>query len=268
VEEGTKMLTKKNVVRGWIFVAMLGGMLSAGLQSSAQACGQQVNAHAGWIIAKPITSFLFWPTARSDAAAYVYQWAGLLNNASFYSRVAEYGVNVGTAGALVNLTSASVGALDESTIQYGLYLALVAANRVPKTGEVFVILLPQGTTSKGDTGGSFGHHYWINATFPDGKVYPLVYAVIEYYSDAVTTDVAISHELYETYTDPIWNNDSSGHAIGLGWWDDTIDNSWSIKNRQELADMCENHNNGLDLHWTLNGATLAQLWSQNACTCQ
>jgi hypothetical protein len=259
------MSIKKSVVRVGIAVAVLG--FASTLQSSARAsCGEAVNAHAGWIVPNPITSFFFWPPVRSDAAAYVYQWAGLLNNATFYSRVTEYGVHAGVSGDLVSIASASTGALDESTIQLTLYLALAGANRVPRTGEVFVILLPHGTTSNWNTsGGGFGPHAWVNATFPDGNVYPLVYSVIEYYSDAVSTDVAISHELFETYTDPIWGNDSSGHAIGFGWWDDSID-SWSVYNKQELADMCENHYHS-ERTWTLSGATLTQLWSQTLCTC-
>jgi hypothetical protein len=143
---------------------------------------------------------MFWPIPRSAAATYVLHWATLVSNSTFYGFLTDFGVQPGTVGQILVLSNQYAAptryGLDESSIEFGIFIALITANRVPKTGENFVVFLPQGVTSNTDTGGRFfGHHAWVNVLFPDGNVYPIVYSVVEYYSDWASTDYIMSHEL-------------------------------------------------------------------------
>jgi hypothetical protein len=271
------MLTQRAVKRTLAILA-LGSAFAVGQETIARAsCVEPVNGHQGWIISNPITSPMFWPTPRSDAVNYVLHWASLVSNSAFYGHVTEYGVHPGTVGQLLVLSnqyavSGNVG-LDESTIQWGLIIALTSANRIPQNGENFVVFLPPGVTSNYDTSSRFaGHHGWLNWTFSDHNQHAIIYSVVEYFSDFASTDYVMSHELFETYTDPITGTDSNGNFVGLGWYDDATD-LWASGGEREIADMCVNlaleTKQSVPPYWTMNGSTspLAQVWSEQMCNC-
>ncbi len=68
---------------------------------------------------------------------------------------------------------------------------------------------------------------------------PIVYSVIEH-NDLQSTNYAVSHELYETYTDPIAVKGSDGAWYGFGWWDESVDAFTLNSGAAEIADMCVN----------------------------
>jgi hypothetical protein len=186
----------------------------------------------------------------------VYQ--NILNSTEFYGRVSQYGTPSGRAGQLfLTPTNAAHGALNESWIINQLVSTLDSAHHVPLDSETFVIVLPPGTTSKLDTQRSLGgHHDFFLHTFSDGRQHVVPYSIVEYSSDFNFTTIAISHELYETYTDAI---------PGWGWWDGTTGSM------VELADVCVNAtNNTFPPFWQMQpgGWAISKIWSQFLfCTC-
>lgn len=244
--------------------------------SSAHACPEAVTGHSGWIIDKPVTTFFFMPPILSEWITLLQDIQAELDHSEFYDHVSEYGVRRGSYGGLITVPSGPTGTLSDDTIQFVLLLALANSNHTPGPGENFVIILPKGSHAALDmdqgklTGG--GYHNWFNYTF-SGVQIPVIYSVIE--PDNVASMVyAISHELYEVFTDPIVvGNETQGNFYGFGWWATApVGTSAYIRtNQREIADMCMNAAPNPFLFrptWTSQqGNFLAQVWSEQSCAC-
>ncbi len=244
-----------------------------GSASSAEACPQNVNGHLGWVIFNPVTSFAWWPPGRSDALRIAASWSYLLVLPQIYQRLAPYGVRQGSPGAELTLPSnlpTNNTAISEDAIVDGIFQGLVNAHRVPEDGEVFVVMMPPNARAAEDRMTTEytadGHHYWQNRMFPDGSTHPIVYAVVEYNSDFQETNFLLSHELFETYTDPFSVPSANGN-VGLGWYDDDSDMWTANGTNPEIADMCLNKYPRQYRYWTLKNIVLSQVWLPQYCDC-
>jgi hypothetical protein len=244
--------------------------LTVGMKPAQARCSENVNGHLGWVLVTPITSMVFWPPGRPDALSLFIRWINLFSDPQFYSHVTEYGLNPGSVGQLLGLTSfAPTGVdLDENVIQYVLYLGLLSAGRVPQPGENFLVILPPGTRSNYDVqNGLLGHHNWVNVQYQDGSTHTIVYSVLEYSSDIPSMDYLASHELFETYVNPVMGVDANGNFWGAGWWDETPSSKYVVGNSREIADMCVNAAPNVFPRWSVGGTRVAQVWSQSMCAC-
>jgi hypothetical protein len=263
------MLPSKKLQKALIAAtASLVFFVCSGESNARAACSEALNNY-GYVFGNTITSVFFWGPQRSDAGALARGWSGVVNDPGFYSRVNEYGVQGGSYGTFVpTVAGYPTGALAENTIQQGVYYALQNAyfNYIPHVTEVFLVFLPNGTYATVDANNNqAAHHWYFSARFPDGNTYNVVYAVIEYMANLDQTNYFISHELYESYTDPYWTIDGNNNFFGFGVWDGST-SMWSRGNAREIGDMCQNGLGGTP-SWSGYGTTMSQVWSQNLCGC-
>jgi hypothetical protein len=252
------MRSKRILMQG-LLVSTVVAALATTRSSPAQTCPTQVTGHFGWTVPNPIITQVYWPAVRSDALLLAGNWINQLTDPNFYSPVQEYGINRGTLGGLYVPTGLPHGGtLSDPQIQDGLATTLQQQHTVPRSGEVYLIFLPSDSNAQMDNDpGAQGYHGFVTRQLWDGNSYLLVYGVIEYNGgDFQATNVAVSHELYEAFTDPIDIPTGNGHIQCTGYCDN---------GNNEIADIC---GGGFGGKWQGDyGMTLAQVWSQARCEC-
>ena len=221
---------------------------AAVLGGASGACPYNFTSHGGAVISAPRVSRVFWGTWSSTTAnSYDSTWSTLAATPSFYLRVSEYGIGLGTSGSRTNYAAGATGSRTETQIQSGLTSSLTSAGIVPTSQEVFVIFLPSGTTSLTDTNNGWaGHHSSYTATI-SGHSYTVRYAVIEYSSDPNYTNPVVSHELMEAFSDPDLNN-------------------WYEPGGNEIGDVCR-FVAAPGGYASLAGVQVETVWSQKGCLC-
>jgi|ERR1700690_1288438 len=172
----------------------------------------------------PKVHFIFWG-ATWNAADYEVRWTRLLAAApgtpAVLDRLAEYGNTGATfvgpayqpADVPVDTTPGAqlLDATIDATLEDYFRTGQVPA---PSGEDVYVVFLPTGTTTVlSATTGAIGYH---TASFSANAWYAI--AVV---TDRGTNDITLSHELYESITDP----------YGTGWHNGP--------HKEEVADMCE-----------------------------
>lgn len=174
-------------------------------------------------------------------------WQTLANTPAFYNRLREYGVTAGSYNQRYDYAAGTVGvALTEEQIKSGIQAAIGTYRA--SASDIFIVLLPSGTSSKGDNQyGYGGHHSSFSA---NGATVP--WAVIEYSSNTTTTEWRSSHEVMEALTDPNATSSCSSTSctlsVGTGWY-------------PEIGDGC----NGATTQ--IAGLNSQQFWSNSACRC-
>jgi hypothetical protein len=195
-----------------------------------------------WVISSPQIHMIFWGnwwiTNTTGSAEYLSEtqtWNILGADPNFYAPVQEYGVGQGQlAGTFFSYWEVPTGNLAESDIQKELTNEIQSgALPSPDNQSIYVVMLPVDTLSQYDIDNNFsGHHSYLNDA---------TYAVIENNSNS---DFTISHEIYESSTNPDTSN---------GWW--------GPGGETEVADLCQSHATKLD------GYTITTVWSEQQCKC-
>jgi hypothetical protein len=223
------------------------------------------NPNHGPVITTPRINLLFWGTYdAAKASSITNAWQQLASAPAFYSREAEYGVQGGSFGQrLPDYVGGATGNLSDCQLVGGLADAINQAHMAPNSNDLFVVLLPTGTTSSYDRSfPAFGHHAsyaWngfvgsctapgTGTTYPlniNGSYVNLRYAIVESEVDPYL-NVTVSHEIAEATTNP------DGGSYG-----------------PDIGDMCEDPNqyNSQNPYNYIGGVMVQKIWSQNACRC-
>lgn len=193
----------------------------------------------------PKVHFVFW--GDWDAAGYTDRWTRLLQG-PVLDRLAEYG-NKGatlegpfyqqTTNVPVDTIPGSVNedATIPATLEDYFHKGTIPA---PSGEDVYVVFLPPGTTTKlFQLEGAVGAH---TASVYNGTWY--TYAIIR----DVHADLTLSHELYESITDP----------YGTGWHNGP--------QQEEIGDMCDPFDPAIGTD-TFGDTTVQKLWSAKAGAC-
>jgi hypothetical protein len=209
----------------------------------------------------PQIHLLYWGNWTSYP--YTAYWSALGTTPAFYNRLREYGVTTGSVVGPTFYAAGATGALTEEQITAGIQAAI---SYVPSYNETFVVLLPSGTTSVLDTQNiAGGHHSSFANTFHIG----VPFAVIEFSSNATTTEWRSSHEVMEASTDP---NATSSCYTQMGGTCPGPANSGPINGYcctaatgggwvPEIGDACNGRTN------QIAGLTTQQFFSNSACRC-
>ena len=201
----------------------------------------------------------YWQASQGSGARAVQSatWSKLASDARFYRALQAYAPK-GKAIAGRYLASASIGAALGGVTSVGKdafegeLARAIAAGELPAhqgdTAPISVVYLPPGTSGPpldapdGPVAYAAYHHFMQLA---DGTQVPYVIVVFD---DASALDIAASHELYETITNP----------FGQGWRDRYKDTHGL---HAEIADVCAGDTTSLD------GRSVQRLWSPRACAC-
>ncbi len=208
----------------------------------------------GWTsIPNPVVYLIYWGgigpgTAWDTGPGYDPFWNVMANTPSFWNRLMEYGIDTGGSFGGSFGFAGPTGVLTEEQLETAPQAAGFPIRPYSEPGamvssDIYVILLPQGTSSLFDqqTGASGHHADWVDF---DGVTHP--WAVIEFNGSAVFTEEVTSHEITEAATDPDGNSGYTQNGSGgLG----------------EIADPCENQ-----LAY-IAGFQVQQIWSEDACRC-
>jgi hypothetical protein len=174
-------------------------------------------------------------------------WQTMANTPAFYNRLHEYGVSTGSYVQRLDYAAGTVNvALTEEQLKTGIKAAY--GSYTPTSSDIFVVLLPSGTSSLGDNQYGYGGHH---SSLTAGST-TVPWAVIEYSSNALTTEWRTSHEIFEALTDfnatGSCSNGTCSLSTGSGWI-------------PELGDGC---NGQLG---TIAGLQTQKFWSNAACRC-
>lgn len=211
-------------------------------QSGCKAFPDAFRDGGGWTMKHPTMHLVFWgsywQSYPAEVGGYTARWDALMNTpGDVLDRLAEYGVQGGAFDTAVALAAPAAAGNIPTTVMLGELNdeIITGVLPTPSADTLYVIMLPPGaTTDLLVQWGSRGYHA---ASVYGGT--PYAYAVVEYGS----TDVIVSHELYEAATDP----------AGLGWV--------NRRTGQEIADACASH------YVVQDGATVATAWSQAQQKC-
>jgi hypothetical protein len=173
-------------------------------------------------------------------------WTYVGNNAGYYTTLAEYGTAnqaMGNGSVLAsrtnNLDPPSVVSEQEIQDMLGIVM-LFGLVPVPDPNMLYVVYLPQGTTSKTDRDNGWAAHHWTYRTGDDTPVY---YASISPTGSLDEATLYASHEVDEAVANPDISNAPA--------WD-------------EVGDPCEGRS---PRGYRFGPYLLEQVYSRVACTC-
>ncbi len=201
-----------------------------------------------WLQTKPQIHLVFWGSywlnaGLSEADYYATEWSTVANDPAFYKPMQEYGIQTGQLeGIYFTNPNIVAGNMADNDVQSELK-AEIASGQLPTPDSnrmsMYVLMFPPTTTPLYCAPGQSCSAYHGNI----GDRY--TYQAINYASDPYNNDrgVAVSHEIYESATDA----DGSGYWTGNG--------------ETEVGDYC----NGSPYY--LDGYSIQQVWSQDACQC-
>jgi hypothetical protein len=235
----------------------------------AQQCGPTCTVHdvkdvQGSFLVNPVIEEIYWgcpPGAGNgcQTSPNTGAWPALASETKFWSRMVEYGVGNGSYGGSFSDTPAGVGKfVSDAQIQTAL-LAELANGKVksPYTtlnqtnAVIFVIYLPTTscTSANGTSCNNEGAHH--SSFKVNGQ--EIFFAVVDGSTDLNTLDAAATHEVEEAATDADPYNPGCGTNTGCGWNEPST-------HQGEIGDLCSNND-------SINGHSVAQVWSQTRCSC-
>ncbi len=221
------------------------------------------------IVANPKVIHVLWGswwssgTGASDKTHFDTVWGDLANARSFWNRLSEYGVGMGSysgsfvthtdlangSGASCTMTSQCksgetctgnrcINEIPEATLTSELRSEIDAGSLpASDSNSIYVIHLPPNVASQEDIDNRWvGHHDDASGVF---------YAVVEGNQAAVNADMIATHEINEAATDANPFNGFRDPSIGEG----------------EVADLCN------DIQTSIMGHVTNKVWSQQACRC-
>jgi hypothetical protein len=201
------------------------------------------HASNSWILTAPKIHLIFWgnwwianATGNSTFLAESQSWTVLGNDPAFYAPLQEYGTGVGQlSGIYLSYPDLPNGPVSDELVTQEI-LKEIQDGSLPAGDDqsIFVVVLPPDTQSQYDIKENFGGHHSHVSNF--------TYAIVENHTNL---DFVISHEVYESATNPDTSN---------GWW--------GPGGETEVADLCE----GVDA-WSLDGYSITRVWSQAHCQC-
>jgi hypothetical protein len=204
----------------------MGGAGVGPFLNGSGACTYDVSNHGGRIMGQPKIHRFFWgdywtqAAHTAEATGYDNTWTTLANSPSFYTRLSEYGVSPGSAGARYNIAGAATGSVTDAMVTSQIQSYIRTTSYSPNGNDLFVVFLPSGTTNDTNiNNGWSGHHNHFSAQIRVGIFsfnVDVAYAIIEYSSDPNYTNPVVSHEASEAASDPDLNAwyDSGGAEIG------------------------------------------------------
>jgi hypothetical protein len=229
----------------------LGGGPGGGPGGGGPSCPVNVTKNSGApILSAPKVYLMWWSTYfwdrhKTQRDFYKKALNAFCNDASFWSRMSEYGITGGSYGGSIDLTrfGGSSASVTEQTVQDTLTFRFNNLVSPPAANDIYVIMLPNGITSQYDTSQGFiGHHQTYQY-----KGQNIWYSVVEYSTDTNQTLSVITHEIYEAASDPDVSTGYFDHAQG---------------GETEVGDLCNGQTT------TMDGYTVQLVWSQKSCGCK
>jgi hypothetical protein len=219
-----------------------------------EICSYDVNRQnpSGPLVTMPKVVLSFWDNHfwykgqnLTDLNYYVQALEAFGNDSSFWKRLSEYSITsgsfLGTARAPSNI--GGVGTLTEQQIQDEIGYLFNVASQKQFQNEILVVLLPSEIQSEYDIKNGFlGHHQTFN--YKGKNVW---YGVVEYSTSTSQTLSVITHEIYETATDP---------DLRSGYFDR------AQNGEGEIGDFCNLMQEPFD------GYPVQLVWSQSSCSCK
>lgn len=202
-------------------------------------------SNSPWLQTNPRIHLVFWGSywlGNWEANYYASEWNTLANDPNFYKPLQEYGIQTGTLEGIYYTNLDIVAeSITDSDIQKEL-AAEIANGQLPAPDRqsMYVLMFPPNTPlgyCNPDNPWCIAYHGSINDAY--------TYQAINYQSDPLNNKIgsSVSHEIYESATDA----DGSGYWTGNG--------------ETEVGDYCDGST------YSLNGYTIQQVWSQDACQC-
>jgi hypothetical protein len=200
----------------------------------------------GWVMKHPDIHLIFWGDYWTttpgilDVNTYMTHWDTLINAPGHvFDRLGEYGVGKGDFDVHPGWATPpfDLNGITEVALEQEIQAEIGHVTPEPGIDTIYAVMLPPGVRTELMSAGHYGGYHY--ATFYQHT--PIAYSVTAYGRQ----DVVLSHELYESASDP----------SDLGWR--TYD-STSL----EVGDMCEGQ------YVDIDGLTVQKLWSNNAGGCQ
>lgn len=216
-----------------------------GTDGGVSSINVQAQTISPWLLTVPKIHVIFWGSFWNNAGATQFQqltqeFNTILNDPNFYTSVSVYGIKPGSLDGIFNTNpNVPAGVLSEPYITQELQNE-INSGVVPSNdaNSLYVIILPQGTQAQLDIQDKFaGRHDVVNN---------IAYTYVEYSENYQDMGAVVSHEAFESFTDP---NGGTGFNGGVGGED-------------EIADYCQNGPT-----WQLDGYPIAKVWDANKCNC-
>jgi len=224
-------------------LSTLPAVMPDGMEPGGTACtAQKVTNHGTPSLTAPKISVIYW---GNQTAGWLDDYLSVMaNTPAFYSRLREYAPSGHTIAGSWNTSylypSGATGSVTDATFVAGIQAAI--GSYVPSANDIFVILIPSGTSSSVDINNKGGPLTGHHASYVSGGV-TIPWAVVEP-GNRTSTELRTSHEVIEAITDP----NALGGTAGTGWW-------------TEIGDPCSNSVG------KVAGKTVQPFWSQKACRC-